>query len=157
MAQTALLISDVAYARRIGIQPALPRKSLRGVLLNCGPYDPTQPNWDSPYGDFMRTVIWSYVGTRDPADPRVAQMSVTPHVTAAYPPAFITVGNADPLALQSTALAEALRAKGVEVDALFFPADYQPPLGHEYQLLIGTREGRQAFDRSVAFLRAHAN
>jgi acetyl esterase len=120
VAQTALLISDPAYARRIGIQPALPRQSLRGVLLNCGPYDPTQLNWDSPYGDFMRTVIWSYVGTRDPADPRVAQMSVTPHVTAAYPPAFITVGNADPLAQQSAALAEALRAKGVEVDALFF-------------------------------------
>jgi acetyl esterase len=157
VAQTALLISGPAYARRIGIQPALPRQSLRGVLLNCGPYDPTQLNWDSPYGDFMRTVIWSYVGTRDPADPRVAQMSVTPHVTTAYPPTFITVGNADPLAPQSTGLADALRAKGVEVDALFFPADYKPPLGHEYQPLIGTKEGRQAFDRSVAFLRVHAN
>jgi acetyl esterase len=156
VAETALAISDPASARRIGVQPAISRPSLRGLLLNCGPYDPTTLNWNSPYGDFMRTVIWSYIGTRNPADPHVRQMSVVPHVTAAYPPAFITVGNADALAPQSAALAEALRAKGVEVDALFFPADYKPPLGHEYQLLVGTKEGRQAFERSIAFLASHS-
>jgi hypothetical protein len=37
-------------------------------------------------------------------------MSVTPHVTAAYSPVFISVGNADPLAPQSVALAGALRS-----------------------------------------------
>jgi acetyl esterase/lipase len=155
-AQAALVISSPAEARLLGIQPAIPRESLRGALLNCGGYDPTQLNWGGGYGDFMRTVIWSYVGTRDHTDPRVAQMSVTRRVTADYPPSFITVGNADPLAPQSTAMAEALRAKGVEVDALFYPADYKPPLGHEYQLVIGTKEGQQAFDRQLAFLQGHS-
>jgi len=104
----------------------------------------------------MRTVIWSYVGTRNPHDERAAQISVAPHVTSTFPPVFISVGNAEPLAPQSVELANALRAKRVAVDALFFPADHQPPLPHEYQLLLSTDAGRLALDRSVAFLTAHA-
>jgi acetyl esterase/lipase len=140
----------------MGIDPGIKRASLRGVVLFCGPYDPTSLNFKGPFADFMRTVIWSYVGTRDPGDARVARMSVAPHVTVAYPPVFISVGNADPLAPQSVALAEALRAKGVDVDALFFPPDHRPPLDHEYQLLLSTEAGRLALDRAVAFLTARA-
>jgi acetyl esterase/lipase len=156
VAQTALGISDLNYARQMGVDPGITRAALRGVVLFCGPYDPKSLNFEGPFADFMRTVLWSYVGTRDPRDPRAAQISVTPHVTAAYPPAFISVGNADPLAPQSVALAQALRAQGVEVDALFFPSDHRPPLDHEYQLLLTTDAGRLALDRAVAFLTAHA-
>lgn len=67
------------------------------------------------------------------------------------------MGNADPLAPQSLALAEALRARGIEVDALFFPKDHQPPLEHEYQLMLSTEAGRASFERMVGFLRAHTN
>ena len=104
----------------------------------------------------MRTVIWAYLGTHDPLDPRTRELSVTPHVTAAYPPAFISVGNADPLAPQSLAFADALRAKGVQVDTLFFRLGHDPPLAHEYQMLLSTDAGRLAFKRLVAFLTAHA-
>lgn len=155
-AQTALTISDRAYAQRIGIAPGMPRESLRGLVLYCGPYDPASMSFEGPFARPLRTAIWSYVGTRDPRHPRVAQLSVTPHVTSAYPPAFISVGNADPLAPQSVDLANALRAKEVEVDALFFAPDYKPPLGHEYQLLLSTEAGRQALERSVRFLTRHA-
>lgn len=153
-AQAALIISDPGYAQRLGINPGMPRAALRGVVLFCGPYDPATMNFDGPFGNFMRTVIWSYVGTRDPDDKRVAQLSVIPYVTPAYPPVFISVGNVDPLAPQSLALADALRATGVQVDALFFPDDHRPPLDHEYQLLLSTDAGRLALDRSVAFLAA---
>lgn len=155
-AQTALVLSGADYARRLGIEPGLARASLRGLVLFCGPYDPARLNFEGPFADFMRTVIWSYVGTRDPADTRVAQMSVAPHVTTAYPPAFISVGNADPLAPQSVALAEALRSAGVEADTLFFPRDHAPPLDHEYQLRLTTDAGRLALDRAVGFMAAHA-
>lgn len=154
--QTALVISDPTYARRIGIQPGMPRGALRGLVLYCGPHAPTMLKLEGPFGSFMRTVIWSYMGTRDPKDPRIGEMSVVPHVTYAYPPSFISVGNADGLAPQSVALAQALQVKGVEADTLFFPADHQPPLGHEYQMNLPTEAGRLAFDRSVAFLTAHA-
>jgi acetyl esterase len=155
-AQTALIISDASYARRFEIEPGMAREPLRGVALFCGPYDATPLKFEGPFANFMRTVVWSYLGTRDAHDPRVGQISVTPHVTAAYPPAFISVGNADPLAPQSVAFAEALRAKGVKVDSLFFPNDHRPPLNHEYQLLLGTEAGRLAFERLIAFLKTHA-
>lgn len=83
-------------------------------------------------------------------------MDLTPHLTADCPPTFISVGNADPLAPQSYAFAGALRAKGVAVDALFFPAEHRPALGHECQLLLSTGDGRLSFERFVAFLGAHA-
>ncbi len=155
-AQTALVIADAAYARAMGMEPGITRASLRGVVLFCGPYDPASMRFDGPFASFMRTVLWSYLGARDPQAARVAQMSVTPHVGATYPPAFISVGNTDPLAPQSVALASALRAQGVDVDALFFPDDHDPPLDHEYQLLLATDAGRLALDRSVAFVTTHA-
>lgn len=133
------------------------RSVLRGLVLFCGPYDPAIMNFEGPLGSFMRTVIWSYVGTRDPPDPRFAELSVTPHVMSNYPPVFISVGSADPLAPQSRTLADALRARGVEVDALFFADDHQSPFDHEYRLLLSTKAGRLALERSVAFLTAHAD
>jgi acetyl esterase len=154
-AQTALIISDPSYARHIGLSPGMSRDALHGVVLFCGPYDPSELNWSGSFAGFMRTVIWSYVGTRDPHDSRVAQIAVAPHVTRDYPPTFISAGNADPLASQSYTLAKALRAQGVEVDDLFFPADHEPPLGHEYQLLLTTHDGHLSFERFMAFLSAH--
>jgi acetyl esterase/lipase len=41
VAQTALVISDASYAQQMGIVPGLARGSLRGLILYCGPYDPT--------------------------------------------------------------------------------------------------------------------
>jgi acetyl esterase len=155
-AQTALLISDPSYAQRLGVAPGMARESLRGAVLFCGPYDPSALDWEGSFAGFMRTVIWSYTGTRNPKDPRVAQIAVAPHVTSAYPPTFISAGNADPLAPQSYALAEALKAQSVEVDTLFFPANHAPPLAHEYQLLLKTADGRLSFERFVAFLNAHS-
>jgi acetyl esterase len=126
------------------------------VVLHCGFYNPALANFEGSYGSFNRTVIWSYVGTKNHKDPRVHQLAVTPFVTASFPPTFISAGNADPLAPQSVELAKALRAKGVEVDSLFFPSNRQPQLGHEYQMMISTDAGRLAFNRSAEFLKAHS-
>lgn len=151
-AQTALAISDPSYAKSIGVEPRVAREWLRGAVLFCGPHDPVgrQPSWF--FRPYIRTVVWSYMGTQDLENPSVKRISVVPHVTAEFPPAFISVGNDDPLAPQSVALARALSAKGVEVDTLFFPQEYDPPLGHEYQMFLSRPEAREALDRSVAFL-----
>jgi len=61
-AETAAAIAP--SARQLQIEPGLTRASLRGLLLYCGPYDPGVMNFDGPFGDFMRTVLWSYIGTR---------------------------------------------------------------------------------------------
>jgi acetyl esterase/lipase len=98
-------------------------------------------------------VLWSYSGGKSFAhDPFFATASIIDYVTSDFPPAFISVGNADPLEQQSHAFADALVSRGVRVDALFFPKDYSPPLPHEYQFNLDTDAGRLAFERTVNFL-----
>lgn len=52
-------------------------------------------------------------------DPVFATSSVSDHLAPAFPPAFIAVGNADPLRPHSELLVERLRAQGIEPETLF--------------------------------------
>jgi acetyl esterase/lipase len=113
---------------------------------------------EGAFGGFIRTVLWSYFGEPDPA--RIAkfdEFNVSRHVTAAFPPAFVTVGNGDPLAPQSLLMAQAIKTQGVPVDELYFPADYQPTLPHEYQFDLDTQAGQTALSRIIAFLKSRSN
>jgi acetyl esterase/lipase len=84
-------------------------------------------------------VGWSYIGYKDfTHHPKADECSVVRHVTPAYPPSFVSAGNADPLIADSLAMAEALAANGVPVERLFYPRDHNPPLGHEYQFRLDT-------------------
>lgn len=153
VAQLANAISVPAYARDLGVQPAIPRGRLAGIILHCGVYGIDGINLDGPFGGFLKIVLWSYFGRKDAlADPRLDQFSVARHVTGEFPPAFISAGNADPLLPQSQALAAALKARGVAVDELFYPADHAPALAHEYQFNLDTAAGRLALERTVKFL-----
>jgi acetyl esterase len=152
-AQLANVIAVPAYAEVVGITPAIERKMLRGVILHCGAYDATTVNFEGGFGGFLKTVLWAYFGSKDFLnDPRLAQFSVINHITADFPPVFISAGNADPLGPQSTAFAAKAESSGIIVDKLFFPADYAPPLGHEYQFTLETDAGKEALARAVAFI-----
>lgn len=152
-AEVANLTTSSTHAQRMGITPALQPAQLAGTLLFCGPYDAALVQWDSPFAGFMRTVLWSYLGQKDFLDdPKVDTFSVARHVTPAFPPSFVSAGNADPLEPHSRALVAALETQGVKVDALFFPKDYSPALPHEYQFNLDNEAGRLAMERSVAFL-----
>jgi acetyl esterase len=155
-AQYAAAVTAPGYARSLGITPALKPAQLRGALLFCGAYDFGAIKLDGPFGGFLRVVLWSLFGSKDfERLPALAQASVTPHVTAAFPPAFVSAGNADPLLPQSVALVERLRALGVSTDVLFFDAGHQPPLAHEYQFDLDGAAGRLALERVSRFLRQH--
>jgi acetyl esterase len=153
-AQLANVITSPAYAHTVGIIPAVAPGQLAGVLLYCGPYAMGGAVAGGPFARwFARTVQWSYSGRRDyDRDARGATLVVANFLTPAFPPSFISVGNADSLAPQSYALADALRREGVRVDALFFPRNYRPELPHEYQFFLETKEARLALTRSQEFL-----
>ena len=124
-------------------------------MLACGPFDLSHATGGAAAGTrFMTTALWAYSGRRRFADDAsLALASVVDHLTDAFPPTFVTVGNADPLRVHSEALAERLAARGVEVDTLFWPDGHEPPLGHEYQFDLDSEAGRLAFERMLAFLR----
>lgn len=152
-AQMATIISNPAYARQLSIQPAIQPGQLKGVLLNCGVYDTGLVDYNGAFGGFLKTVMWSYSGNRDFLnDPRLKTLSVVNYVDAQFPPAFITVGNADPLKPQSLALAAKLQQLGVNTDTLFYPDNYQPGLGHEYQFNLDDSAGKLALQRMLGFL-----
>ncbi|MFN0191021.1 MAG: alpha/beta hydrolase [Aestuariivirga sp.] len=154
--QMSNLITSPGYATQMQITPAIAKDELRGVILHCGAFGADGLNLDGPFGGFIRTTLWSYFGTSDFLnDPRLKEFSVTGNLTPAFPPFFISGGNADPLLPQSEQLAEAARGMGITVDTLFFPNDYAPPLAHEYQFNLDTDAGKLALERSLAFVASH--
>jgi acetyl esterase len=157
-AQVAAIATNPDYGELVGVESTITADQLRGVALCCGVYDPSLIDSDAPLKDFVLTVAWAYSGTRDyrSNDHFMSTMTVTSYVTEAFPPVFITGGNADPLLGQSHALASALESKGVEVETLFYPGDHQPPLPHEYQFDVTLDDGRTALQRLIAFFQRRA-
>lgn len=152
-AQVANIVSVPSYAQQLGIQPAIERGQLRGVILYCGAYNAKLVTFSGPIGVFMKTVLWSYAGKKDfLTDLQFQTASVIDFVTPAFPPTFISVGNGDPLAPQSRAMAQALEKQGVKIDGLFFPVTHKTALPHEYQFNLDTEIGWQALERSLGFI-----
>jgi len=154
-AQLASLVTTPGYAEALGVPSTIRPDDLLGVVLACGPYDlELARSAGSPTGRrLIDAVLWAYGGTRNPdSNPAFSAWSVTDHLTTAFPPALITVGNADPLRAHSELLAERLIAQGVEVDTLFFRPEHEPPLGHEYQFDLDLVDARAFLDRLAAFL-----
>ena len=157
--QLAVLTTSPEYANLMGIAPALQPDQLSAVVLNCGVYDlDALASLTGIDGWGFKTALWSYGGTKDWSQTYVGStMSTIQHVTAAFPPTYISGGNGDGLTwTQSVPMAAALRAKGVDVTELFWPADHEPALPHEYQFHLKFAEAHTALDATIAFLRAHS-
>jgi len=156
-AQLALIISSPDYSKNVGIIPSIPRSNLDAVILYCGFYDGQNirpgPSLRTLLWSNLRTMFWSYFGTKNYSnDARLEQFSVPRHITGGLPRIFISVGNRDQLAPQSYMFAEIAKAKGVQVDSLFFPESYSPSLRHEYQFDLDSDAGKLALQRSLEFL-----
>jgi acetyl esterase/lipase len=152
-AQVAAIATNPGYGEQVGVTSTIAADQLRGVALCCGPYDLSLVDPDSPMRNFILTVAWAYSGTRDYRnnDHFMSTTTVSRHLSEAFPPTFITAGNADPLLAHSHVLGSALEAKGVNVETLFYPAEHQPPLPHEYQFDLTLDDGRAALHRLLAF------
>ncbi len=157
--QMAAIITSPQYAKEVGVSPSLDSSRLAGVVLFCGIYKMeglTQPNPTLPkiigWGDDVS--VWAYTGKRRKTDPVIHQMSAYYHVTQNFPTTFISGGNADPLTdSQSKPLADKLTSLSVDVTTLFYPANHQPNLPHEYQFTFNS-DGEKAFAATVDFLKA---
>lgn len=151
--QIAIITTDPAYASLVELTPTLRPDQLKGVLLVSGAYDIESIDLGGQFGWLVETVLWAYSGTRNFLhDDKFLLASVLQQVTGAFPPAFVSSGNGDPLHGQAMALAEKLEKLGVKVASLFFPSDYQPPLPHEYQFNLDNEAGREALERMMSFV-----
>lgn len=153
-AQTAALIANPDYAKALAIHPGVRSAQIAGALLYCGVYDVTHMGeGGGVLGWFVHSTGWAYSGDRAwRSTGALSSMALAPFITPGFPSTFISAGNADPLGPQSVAMAGVLAAQRVAVTTLFFPADYQPPLAHEYQFDLDTDAGGTALERSVQWL-----
>lgn len=150
-AQVATLLTEPGYAARVGLSPQAGRPA--GVLLHCGIYAPSLGRDARGLGGWLvRTIAMSYLGTTDFDAPVFEEVDLPRQVSPDFPPTWISGGNADPLTDQGRAFAARLAELGVPVTPVFYPADHQPPLMHEYQLKLTLPAARSALDSSVAFL-----
>ncbi len=153
--QLATLTTNSEYANLVGIDPALTKKQLRAVILNCGIYDVSEiPNAPGLGGWGFRIALWAYLGEKDWSKTAGAQqMSTLDYVTADFPETWISGGNDDPLTPgQSQKLATKLDGLGVAVTPVFYDADHTPALPHEYQFHLDLADAQTALTSTVAFL-----
>jgi acetyl esterase/lipase len=153
--QLAIVATSPDYADLLGMQPALTPEQLRGLVLNCGIYDVSGiPNAPGIGGWGFRVALWAYLGDKDWAHtPGGEEMSTLDAVTADFPATWISGGNADPLTeTQSKPMAAKLNGLGVDVTELFYPADTEPGLPHEYQFHLDYSNAQLALQSTLAFL-----
>ena len=152
--QVSLIATDPAYAARVGIASAVPVGTIKGAILVSGAFDLEGVGADGEYSWFVRTVLWAYSGVHDfMADERFKLASILGNLSPAFPPSFITSGNGDPLEPQAHRMAARLTELGVPAETLFFPADFEPPLQHEYQFNLDLPQGTEAYQAMLSFLR----
>ena len=156
--QMATLTVNPDYANLMGIRPALLKDELVAMILHCGVYDLRAmadlsgvPAWG------FKTALWAYTGTKNwSATYAGSTMSTIEFVTADLPPTFISGGNGDGLTwIQSVPYSTRLKAAGVPVTELFWSADHEPQLPHEYQFHLDFSEAQEARNKTFDFLRTH--
>ncbi|MFD2728143.1 alpha/beta hydrolase [Enterococcus camelliae] len=154
--QYALVQTNNAYAQQNHFTQTLDAKDLRGFLSYCGPVNLVQVldkkstnklmNW------FVQSVGWSLVGTKDWQNtPELRQASLVEHLTSAFPPAYITDGNAYSFSDEGQTMVKKLEQKQVAVTSLFFE-DSSKEVSHEYQFHYNTKEAKLAYDQTKTFI-----
>lgn len=151
-AQTGIVLTDSAYAKKLGVVPAVSRKKIAGMILYCGIYNLSKAEKDTE-GLMLRMMMRAYSGKQNfKKKSYFALGSVAKHIPPTYPPTFISVGNKDILKKHSYELAEVLKEKGIKVDSLFFEDADKVSLNHEYQFDLDNESGKLALERTVKFL-----
>jgi len=156
--QTIAIITNDALAKLMDIQPSVDKKQLKGALLFCGVYNMDKIGIQSSpiIRKGIQSVFWAYTGKKDfRSFSRLDEMSTVNHITPYFPPTFLTVGDADPLAPQSTELIDVLKKNGVEVESVLFDGT-NTDLGHEYQFDFSTIHAEQTLGKALAFLEKHS-
>lgn len=135
--QFANVQTNAAYAERIGVDPVL-ESALKAVVLDSAALELDKAGETQapvPLNDFLFGVsARAFVGTSESA---MVEASVTDHVTADFPPAFIADGNDGTFPDQASALHDRLDELGVS-NAVFLPSAEEATLGHGFMGAAGS-------------------
>lgn len=153
-ASAALAWVNPEYAARTGIEPAGDPAPLRGTALFCGTFDAEALlHSGRMFTAILASSMWAQAGTRDWVGTRAAEeITIMPHLTAAFPPTFLRAGNADPLTAGGTVpMAARMAELGLDVDSRIVGTQADPA-AHQVQFHLRTSYGQQILEDLVGFL-----
>ena len=135
------------------IDRAIPRQSIRGLLLFYGVYDVRQAA-DARF-PFVRSLARCLLGD-DPelAARRARAVSPICHVGPGAPPMLLCAGEPDLLHGQSIAMADVLRRHGVPHRLLIFDRQRYPAAHHAFLNFYSLRCARIAMQEALRFMDA---
>jgi len=153
-AQFAAIQSNPSYADEMGFSQDVPLHTLKAALLFCGPFDVAKMDEGNnlAMNFLLGRAAWAYFGKKDWSKHFLSQATISNHITNDFPPTFITDGNNLSFEKHGMELAEALKIKDVTVESYFIPVDTETA-SHEYQFIMNTPAGKEAFDKTVDFIR----
>lgn len=111
--QLGLAYSDLAFAAELGIVPALPLETVSGLVIDGSPI------LCEGMEEGIQLMVKTWFGCNELTDAVVRGLDVSKRVTANYPASFLTAGNEGCFMRDEKVLAEALRAKSVEVEEFY--------------------------------------
>lgn len=164
MAQFALLQTNLVYRTEfiaahpeILLPAIIPTRDLRGMLLYCGPHSlkEVQASPKLLLKFLFWQMGWAYFDERRLSNlPALDEVDIAPHLTATFPPSFITDGNTLTFTKHGQSLATALRTLGVPTTELIFD-EPDKKVYHEFQLDLATPEAQKALVTVLAFLKKY--
>ncbi|NWK73661.1 alpha/beta hydrolase [Acinetobacter sp. SwsAc6] len=157
----ASFVSNPGYAQSQNFQPVLEQTDLKGLILHCGIYDLSDFVHMAP--EEIKLLEWgivnlvqAYTGDRMQDVDFLASISPRQHLSAAYPPVFISGGNKDFLTQsQSMPFVQSLKQVNVPVTEVFYP-ESKELLVHEYQFMMGKKASQQTLQKTFEFLAQYA-
>jgi acetyl esterase/lipase len=153
--ELAVLATNPEFEQLTGITSALSASQLVGTVLNCGVYELDGMAKLTGIGAWgFKVALWAYTGTKDwSQESPGALMSSLEFATEDFPTTYISGGNGDALTwIQSVPMANRLEELGVDVTRVFYAADHEPALPHEYQFHLDGADARDALDATIRFL-----
>jgi acetyl esterase/lipase len=155
-AQAGLLATNPAYSSALGVDSALEKDDLKGMLLYCGPYNvekilAVEDSWMQ----FLASRIgWAMFGDKHWQEgDMIATTTIKNYVTGEFPPTFLADGNSGSFEQEGKELAAELKENGVDVQSLFFDPG-RGEIGHEYQFNLASGEGMETYEETVRFLKS---
>jgi len=115
--------TNPAYAKEMNIEPSLDRACIKAAVFHAGVMNNENFETDNPLANILfASVIRAYLGVKEVKGSAIAkQSSVLCHVTADFPPCFISDGNTATFPDQNRAFAERLTELGILNRFNFYP------------------------------------
>ena len=154
----AALVANSQFAHDSSLYPKTSIEQLKGLILHCGIYD--LESFINNSSSEMKLLEWgitnlvqAYTGGKKDDAKFLADISPSQHLTANYPPVFISGGNKDFLTeSQSVPFVQALKEKNIPVTDVFYP-NSKELLVHEYQFMMSKKASQETFIKTIEFLK----